>query len=171
MRIRNFLASPLLAVVLLGGGTGALHGQSPMTADELKALLTTAASKSHQIDSLNALYARSQQQAQTLVADYAKHNAEPCEYPQGQPELCASYDRERQDLGVRSAALQKEMKAIDAPRRMLRIEFADLMTRLRTASYPGPLASQKTQLVSCANLNGVAESAACLVKTQRRKPS
>jgi len=157
--------------VALGGSATAAPAQAPMTAGELKTLLATAATKSHEIDSLNTVFAGAQLRAQTLIADYAKHNAEPCEYPQGHPELCASYDRERQDLNLRSATLQKEMKAIDAPRRILRIEFADVMTRLRTASYPGALASQKTQLVACANLNGVAESAACLVRAQRRKPS
>ncbi|MES1259114.1 MAG: hypothetical protein ABUL71_00870, partial [Gemmatimonadota bacterium] len=129
-----------------------------------------AARVAREIDSLNVRYEGTQRRAETLVADYRKHNEEPCEYLQGHPEQCDGYDRERQDLNFRSQQLQKEMKAIDTPRRDLRSRFAALMTRLRTAEYPGALAAQKAQLVACSNANGVSESAACLARVQRRLP-
>jgi len=145
-----------------------LPAQGPLKAVELKGIFDSAARVSHQIDSLNRRFAGTQQRAESLVADYRKHNEEPCEYPQGHPEMCDNYDRERQDLNYRSQELQKEMKAIDTPRRELRGRFAALMTRLRTADYAAELGGQKDQLVACSNANGVAESAACLARLQRR---
>ena len=149
------------------------QAQVPMTADSLKLVLAAAADISSQVRRRTNQDAAAQQRAQALVQDYAKHNAEPCEYPQGHAELCANYDRERSDLNQRSADLQKELKAIDTPRRALRAQFGVLMTRLRTATYAPALASQKARLIACSNLNGVSEAAGCLASLQSpaRRPA
>ncbi len=98
---------------------------------------------------------------------FAQHNAETCEYPQGHPELCANYDRESSDLALRSADLQKELKAAETPRAAARVHFEQLMTRLRTASWPESLTVEKDRLIGCTSLNGSKDAEACLVAAQK----
>lgn len=74
--------------------------------------------------------------------------------------------RERVDLSLRSADLQKEIKPIDTPRRALNARFAELMSQIRTADYPPDLARQKDQLIACSNINAVAPAAGCLARIQ-----
>jgi hypothetical protein len=142
----------------------------PMTADELHLLLIDAAKTTTRIDTLNAKVFDVSARGKLLATDFAKHNAEPCEYPQGQPELCANYDRERVDLGLRVAALQKEWTGYESELKPLRSHFAVIMTRLRDASYPGEMASWKRSMVACSNVNGVEAAATCLTHAVSTHP-
>ena len=171
MSKRHWSVWAIVISVAISAGARTAEAQAPITADELKTLLADAEQTAHALRRLDTLFADMQGRAKALIAEFAKHNAEPCEYPQGQPELCANYAEEGKQLGFRSTDLQKEMAPVDSRRRGDRVHFAELMTRLRTAAFPASLASQKNRLIACSNLNGVAESEACLVTAQRRKPS
>ncbi len=143
----------------------------PMTiGGKLQLLLVDAAKTTARIDTLNARVFDVSARGKVLATDFGKHNAEPCEYPQGQPELCTNYDRERVDLNLRVAALQKEWAGYDGELKPLRSHFAALMTRLRDASYPGEMASWRRPLVACSNVNGVEAAATCLTKAVSKHP-
>lgn len=148
--------------VLCAAFASAARAQAAMTPDSLNALLADASRTAQQIHTLDVKVLDASTRGKALAEEFARHNAEPCTYPQGQPELCANYDRERLDLTSRVAALQKEWSGYDNERKPLRAHFAALMTRLRDASYPGAMASWKAAMVACANTNGVNEAAACL---------
>lgn len=159
--------------ILLLAAASAARAQAPLTADSVKSILKDVATVAHQNDSLTRVAAALQEKAQLLIADFAEHNKEPCEYPQGHPELCADFDAERSLLNSRSSDLQKELKANDTARRAAASQFAVLMAHLRTATYAPSLARQKAQLVACATLDVVRDAAACLARTQpaaRRTP-
>jgi hypothetical protein len=157
----------LLASILVARASAA-GAQSPMTSNELQILLVDAAKTTARIDTLNAKVFDVSARGKATATDFAKHNAEPCEYPQGQPELCANYDRERIDLNLRVAELQKEWAGYEAELKPLRAHFAVLMTRLRDASYPGEMASWRRAMIACSNVNGVEAAATCLTKAVSR---
>jgi hypothetical protein len=160
----------LSLAVCAGALVSPVSAQAPMTSAELQVLLVDAAKTTAHIDTLNAKVFDVSARGKALATDFAKHNAEPCEYPQGQPELCANYDRERVDLGLRVAALQKEWAGYESELKPLRLHFAALMTRLRDASYPGDMASWRRPLVACSNVNGVEAAATCLTKAVSKHP-
>jgi hypothetical protein len=152
----------LILAIITAPVASTAPAQVPMTLDSLNALLLDAGMTTRRIDMLSANILDASTRGKVLAADFARHNAEPCTYPQGQPELCANYDRERMDLNLRVADLQKEWAGYENERKPLRAHFATLMTRLRDASYPGAMASWKDAMVACSNVNGVGEAAACL---------
>jgi hypothetical protein len=159
----------LLFVVMLTTSVAAVgRAQEPITIAGLRALFVGAWTTSAAIDTLNVRILDVSGRGRALAADFAKHNAEPCEYPQGHPELCANYDRERMDLNLRVADLQKEWRGYEAERKPLRAHFATLMARLRDASYAGAAASWRDAMVACSNVNGVSEAAACLTDAATR---
>ena len=98
----------LLLAVCAGTLVSSVSAQAPMTSPELQLLLVDAAKTTARIDTLNAKVFDVSARGKALATDFGKHNAEPCEYPQGQPELCSNYDRERVDLNLRATALSKE---------------------------------------------------------------
>ena len=157
-----------LIVMLVAAPVSLALAQSPLTLDSLKALLLDAGTTVSRIDTLNARIYDASARGNEIKADFTKHNAEPCEYPQGHPELCANYDRERVDLNLRVADLQKEWNGYEKERKALRAQFAALMTRLREASYRGETASWKTAMIACSNVNGVTEAATCLTRAVSR---
>lgn len=125
-------------------------------------MLSAAARISHSLDSLTRVDSTLQIKAGVLVADFKDHNSEPCEYPQGQPELCADYDMQRFMLNNRSADLQKEMKATAADRHALQGDFATLMTALQRARWDASVAGRRDQLLACSRLPAVHDAARCL---------
>src|SRR4051812_32287178 len=90
--------------------------QSVLTADSMTRILGEVARVSRQNDSLTRIWNGLQDKATELIADFKDHNASPCEFPSGQPELCADYDRVRLMLNARSADLQKALKSNDSIR-------------------------------------------------------
>jgi hypothetical protein len=161
-RIADGAREVLVLAIMAAAFASRVGAQKPMTNAELQVVLVDAAKTTARIDTINAKILDASMRGKALAEDFAKHNAEPCEYPQGHPELCANYDRERIDLNLRVADLQKEWNGYDNQRKPLRAHFAELMTRLREASYPGELASWKKAMVTCSNVNGVSEAASCL---------
>ena len=164
--IRRGLICVLVAMGLASGAQG--QAQSRLTLDGLHALLVDAGTTVARIDTLNGKILAASTRGKALAAEFAQHNAEPCEYPQGHPELCANYDRERVDLNLRVADLQKEWAGYETERKTLRGHFAALMTQLREAKYAGELATWKDAMVACSNVNGVSEAATCLTKAVSR---
>lgn len=162
--IRRLLLLTMLTTALAIGA----RAQTPMTLAELRVLFIDAWTTAGRIDTLGAKILDASGRGKALAAEFARHNAEPCEYPQGHPELCANYDRERVDLNLRVADLQKEWAGYDNARKTLRSHFATLMTRLREASYQGETESWKDAMLACSNVNGVAEASACLTKAAAR---
>lgn len=165
MRIRI-----LVAVSLFMAGLAPSTRAQALTADSLQAILRRAAVVARQIDSSNQADSALQRQARELVADYAEHNKEPCEYPEGKPELCADFDAVRSRLIARSADLQKALRVADEPRRPLRLQFEVLMKPLRDATWAPAIASKKEAIVACSNLDPVKAAAACLVPFRRAGP-
>jgi hypothetical protein len=141
-----------------------VSAQAPLTAASLKSALNGAAKISRQLDSVRKVDIALQEKATLLIHDFTDHNKEPCEYPQGQPELCADFDMERFMLNNRSADLQKEMKTSTARRRALQDDFALLMTLLRTTTWSPSVAKQKDAIIACASLDIVRDAIACLAK-------
>lgn len=135
----------------------------------MRALFIDAWATSAKIDSIGTRIMGVSVRGKALAGEFAKHNAEPCEYPQGHQELCANYDRERMDLNLQVADLKKEWSGYDAEQRVLRAHFATLMTRLRDATYVGAAASWKSAMIACSNVNGVADASACLTRAANRR--
>jgi hypothetical protein len=160
-RCLTFGAALLVAAAAPAGG------QTNLSADSLRKILREAAHIEFQLDASAPAYAMLQARAQALIAAFGRHNAEPCEALQGQEEMCAGYDLDRQDLMARSRVLQKELTEADAPRHALRIRFDSMMTTLRTALYAPAIASQKERYAACAGLNGVVQEAKCLTRVER----
>jgi hypothetical protein len=140
--------------------------QAPITADSLKNIVDQVARISRQTDSVRHYGDTLQTKAHELILDFADHNKEPCEYPQGQPELCEDFDMTRFMLNNRSADLQKELKANVAGRHALRDRFDDLMMRLATGTYAPDVAAKRRSVVACAALDAIPTAAACLRKIQ-----
>lgn len=163
------IRGPLLAALIAIALAQPARAQSSMTLTELRALFIDAWTTSAQIDTVGVRIVGVSTRGKAVATEFAKHNAEPCEYPQGHPELCANYDRERVDLNLAVAALQKEWNSHEAERRTMRAHFATLMTRIRDAAYPGTMASWKEAMVRCSNVNGVSDAATCLTRAANRR--
>ncbi len=155
----------LLGILLVGASTRA-PAQAPLTADSVRHIVAAVAGIARQTDSVRHYADTLQAKAHELILDFADHNKEPCEYPQGQPELCADFDMVRFMLNNRSADLQKELKANVAGRHALRDRFDELMIRLATGSYAPDVVAERKRLVTCAALDAIPTTAACLRRIQ-----
>lgn len=140
------------------------EAQALISADSLRSIVTQARHISTEVRRLYWLDSDAQASAKALVDDFAKHNTAPCEYPQGQPELCGSYEAERVRLSSRSLQLQKEMTALATSRKTLQSQFDALMTRLRTSTFASSLAAQRGPIVKCSGLSPVSNAVGCLLK-------
>ena len=156
--LRSFAVTGALAAVVVAHASA----QAVLTADSVTHIVDQVARISRQTDSVRHYGDTLQTKAHELVLDFADHNKEPCEYPQGQPELCADFDMTRFMLNNRSADLQKELKANVAGRHALRDHFDELMMRLATGIYAADVARERKAMLACAALDAIPTAAACL---------
>jgi len=115
----------LLLIMLLGFTTLGVKSQ------DLRSLLNDAASTSNEIKQTNANIEDAKQRAEVVVNKKNYHNSHPCTYPEGHPEVCDAYERERVDLDNQSKIILDYWNKYDAQLRDLKTHLSLLNAKIR----------------------------------------
>lgn len=143
----------LISATAAFGMMRSAHAQAPTTLSEIKSILDQAASTSREIKKAEGDQAKVDKRGKAWHQRLLRHNANPCTYPEGHPEKCAQYEREKESLEVERTTLLEELRELDGRKGTLKSRFGMLMARLRIGRLLGALQEWlDNDVIPCTNL-------------------
>src|SRR5260221_4122613 len=92
------------------------------------------------------------------------HDNNICEYPKGQPELCAWYNQERDDLDRLAAAYKQQYNSLESRYKYAKNRYEIAMSRLRFSVFLGCLKPFAARIHDCSLIEDAMLGAACFTR-------
>lgn len=144
---------------------------TPTTLDDVRGILGDAARTAQELKQVNEQLEDLTVRAKAWRRKLDAHNANGCTYPEGHPEACAAYERERKDLDTQKSALVTEAESYDSQRASLRSHFGILRARLRIVRLLGGLQDWVDHdVIPCTKIESEITAASCLNSAWERHP-
>jgi hypothetical protein len=115
----------IFLTILLGLVTAIVHSQ------DIQDMLKQAASSAIAIKKVDSQITSVKDDADAFIIRRKNHDANPCKYPEGHPEVCDAYNKEAADLDLEGQGLLKNLNELEDEIRTLKWQHQLLLAKIR----------------------------------------